>query len=97
MAHPYTLLNVYKLGYLHTIDSAANVPKIEWRVGVTNAVRGFSNQLVGCFIWPVCRFMLPPSIDQTTQVVPPPARKGGVFVESVDELLDKLKNEAGVL
>ncbi|CAM9556942.1 unnamed protein product [Sphacelaria rigidula] len=32
-----------------------------------------------------------------TEVVQPPARKGGVLVESVDELLDKLRNEAGVL
>lgn len=31
------------------------------------------------------------------QVVPPPARQGGVMVESVDELLEKLRNEAGVL
>ena len=31
------------------------------------------------------------------QVGPPPAREGGVMVESVDELLEKLKNEAGVL
>ncbi|CAM9491053.1 unnamed protein product [Laminaria digitata] len=31
------------------------------------------------------------------EVVPPPAREGGVIVESVDELLEKLKNEAGVL
>lgn len=31
------------------------------------------------------------------QVVPPPVRQGGVMVESVDELLDKLKTEAGVL
>lgn len=34
---------------------------------------------------------------QKMQVVQPPARKGGVLVESVDELLDKLRNEAGVL
>ena len=27
----------------------------------------------------------------------PPTRKAGVMVESVDELMDKLKNEAGVL
>ena len=27
----------------------------------------------------------------------PPARKAGVFVESVDELVSKLKNEAKVL
>lgn len=27
----------------------------------------------------------------------PPSRKGGIFVESVEELVDKLKNEAKVL
>ncbi|CAM9360264.1 unnamed protein product [Ectocarpus sp. 12 AP-2014] len=31
------------------------------------------------------------------EVVPPPVRQGGVIVESVDELIDKLKTEAGVL
>eukprot|EP00999_Lentomonas_sp_LEN2_P000091 NODE_1089_length_1019_cov_88.626682_g1044_i0.p1 GENE.NODE_1089_length_1019_cov_88.626682_g1044_i0~~NODE_1089_length_1019_cov_88.626682_g1044_i0.p1 ORF type:complete len:253 (+),score=77.17 NODE_1089_length_1019_cov_88.626682_g1044_i0:98-856(+) len=32
-----------------------------------------------------------------TQVIDPPKRSGGVKVESVQELVDKLKNEAGVL
>ncbi len=31
------------------------------------------------------------------ETVEPPARKSGVIVQSVDELVDKLKNEAGVL
>ena len=31
------------------------------------------------------------------QVVDPPVRKGGVLVKSVDELVDKLRNEAGVI
>jgi electron transfer flavoprotein beta subunit len=31
------------------------------------------------------------------QVTEPPVRKGGALVKSVDELVDKLKNEAGVL
>ena len=30
-------------------------------------------------------------------VAEPPVRKGGVMVKSVDELLERLKNEAGVL
>ena len=30
-------------------------------------------------------------------VAPPAARKAGVTVESVDDLVDKLKNEAAVL
>ena len=34
---------------------------------------------------------------QVLKVEDPPARAGGVKVESVDELLDKLKNEAKVL
>merc|ERR1719229_1889182 len=34
---------------------------------------------------------------QVLQVVEPPARAGGKKVESVDELVDKLKNEAKVL
>lgn len=34
---------------------------------------------------------------QILQVADPPSRKGGVVVKSVDELLDKLKNEAKVL
>jgi electron transfer flavoprotein beta subunit len=32
-----------------------------------------------------------------TQVGEPPARKAGVRVGSVDELVEKLKNEAGVI
>eukprot|EP00903_Cladosiphon_okamuranus_P020681 g18990.t1 len=35
--------------------------------------------------------------NTVVEVVPPPARQGGVMVESVDELLEKLKTEAGVL
>ena len=34
---------------------------------------------------------------QITKVSPPPARAGGVIVESVEELVDKLKNEAKVI
>ncbi|AWL12271.1 Electron transfer flavoprotein subunit beta, mitochondrial [Saliniradius amylolyticus] len=34
---------------------------------------------------------------QTLKVTPPPERQGGIKVESVDELLDKLKNEAKVI
>jgi hypothetical protein len=32
-----------------------------------------------------------------SQVTEPSSRKGGVVVKSVDELLDKLKNEAAVI
>lgn len=34
---------------------------------------------------------------EVESVSEPPERKGGIKVESVDELLEKLKNEAGVL
>ena len=34
---------------------------------------------------------------QLQQVAPPAARKAGVTVESVDDLMDKLRNEAAVL
>jgi len=34
---------------------------------------------------------------QVVKVVDPPTRPGGKLVESVDDLLDKLKNEAKVL
>ncbi|RUS18094.1 hypothetical protein BC937DRAFT_89155 [Endogone sp. FLAS-F59071] len=34
---------------------------------------------------------------QTVRVEEPPKRQGGKKVETVDELIDKLKNEAGVL
>ena len=34
---------------------------------------------------------------QTLKVEEPPVRKGGVLVKDVDELLDKLRNEAKVL
>lgn len=34
---------------------------------------------------------------QIVEVVEPPKRKAGVMVASVDELLDKLKNEAHVI
>lgn len=34
---------------------------------------------------------------KVVECVDPPARKGGITVESVDELVDKLKNEASVL
>lgn len=34
---------------------------------------------------------------KTLKVVEPPKRKGGMFVESVDDLVAKLKNEAKVL
>ncbi|KAJ1646933.1 putative electron transfer flavoprotein subunit [Dispira simplex] len=34
---------------------------------------------------------------ETIKVIDPPKRQGGKKVESVDELIDKLKNEAGVL
>ncbi|XOV88685.1 MAG: electron transfer flavoprotein subunit beta/FixA family protein [Pseudomonadota bacterium] len=34
---------------------------------------------------------------KTLKVMPPPARKAGIKVESVDELVDKLKNEAKVI
>ena len=34
---------------------------------------------------------------QTLKVEPPPEREAGITVESVDELVDKLKNEAKVL
>ena len=39
---------------------------------------------------------LAPRIE-TVEVTDPPARKAGIKVENVDELVDKLKNEAGVL
>jgi electron transfer flavoprotein beta subunit len=35
--------------------------------------------------------------NTVTRVEEPPARKSGVTVDSVDSLLQKLKNEAGVL
>jgi len=34
---------------------------------------------------------------KTIKVTEPPARKGGIIVESVEELVSKLKNEAGVI
>ncbi len=34
---------------------------------------------------------------ETVRVVEPPKRQGGKKVANVDELLEKLKNEAGVL
>merc|ERR1712176_952800 len=34
---------------------------------------------------------------QVVKVEEPPARKGGIMVESIEELVDKLKNEAKVL
>lgn len=34
---------------------------------------------------------------QVLQISDPPARKGGKVVKSVDELLEKLRGEAGVL
>lgn len=50
-------------------------------------------------ITPCSSNLVASSTDRSSlsQMAPPPARKGGVFVESVDELVDKLKNEAGVL
>lgn len=35
--------------------------------------------------------------NEVTEVFDPPPRKEGIMVESVDELLDKLRNEAGVI
>jgi electron transfer flavoprotein beta subunit len=35
--------------------------------------------------------------NQVTSVFEPPPRKEGIMVGSVDELLDKLRNEAGVI
>ena len=35
--------------------------------------------------------------NQVLEVFDPPPRKEGVMVESVDELVDKLRNEAGVI
>ena len=34
---------------------------------------------------------------QTLKVEPPPERQAGIIVESVEELVDKLKNEAKVI
>lgn len=34
---------------------------------------------------------------EVVQVIEPPKRKAGIMVSSVDELIDKLKNEARVL
>jgi electron transfer flavoprotein beta subunit len=34
---------------------------------------------------------------EVLSVEPPPERKGGIKVESVEELVDKLKNEAKVI
>ena len=34
---------------------------------------------------------------QTVKVEEPPKRKGGIMVSSIEELVDKLKNEAKVL
>ena len=34
---------------------------------------------------------------QTVRVEEPPKRKGGIMVSSIEELVDKLKNEAKVL
>ncbi len=34
---------------------------------------------------------------QTVKVEEPPKRKGGIIVKSVEELVDKLRNEAKVL
>ena len=34
---------------------------------------------------------------EVVQVIEPPKRKGGIIVSSVDELIDKLKNEAHVI
>ena len=34
---------------------------------------------------------------KTLKVSPPPERAAGIVVESVDELIDKLKNEAKVI
>jgi electron transfer flavoprotein beta subunit len=35
--------------------------------------------------------------NEVLEVYEPPPRKEGIVVESVDELVDKLKNEAGVI
>lgn len=56
-------------------------------------VRGVTACLIRPFSVPIIRT----HGTKQMQVVPPPAREGGVIVESVDELVDKLKNEAGVL
>ena len=34
---------------------------------------------------------------QTIKIEEPPKRKGGIMVSSIEELVDKLKNEAKVL
>ena len=34
---------------------------------------------------------------QTVKVEEPPKRKGGIMVQSVEELVDKLRNEAKVI
>ena len=34
---------------------------------------------------------------QIVETTEPPARKAGIIVESVEQLVDKLKNEAGVI
>ena len=34
---------------------------------------------------------------ETIKVSPPPERAAGIIVESIDELVDKLKNEAKVI
>jgi electron transfer flavoprotein beta subunit len=34
---------------------------------------------------------------KTLKVMPPPERKAGIIVESVEQLVDKLKNEAKVI
>lgn len=34
---------------------------------------------------------------KVVSVAEPPTREAGIKVESIDELMDKLKNEAGVL
>ena len=35
--------------------------------------------------------------QKITEILEPPKRKGGITVSSVDELIEKLRNEAGVL
>jgi electron transfer flavoprotein beta subunit len=35
--------------------------------------------------------------NEVVEIFEPPPRKEGIMVQSVDELLDKLRNEAGVI
>jgi len=63
----------------------------------SRTLRTKSSSLVPLIIFSTTLLSIPQAKNKVLEVFEPPSRKEGIIVDDVSQLIDKLKNEAGLL